>query len=52
MADAIRTYLNLREWSDLAYLLDLSWGFWLWVGVAAVGAIGMWIFRPSPDSGE
>ena len=41
MADVIRTYLHLREWSDLAYLLDLRWGFWFWVGVMLVGLVGL-----------
>jgi hypothetical protein len=41
MADAIRSYLHLREWSDLAYFLDLPWGFWFWVGVMLVGLVGL-----------
>jgi hypothetical protein len=39
--DALRTYLHLREWGELAYLLDLPWGFWAAVGVMLIGLVGL-----------
>ena len=37
--DELRAYLHLREWGELAYLLDLPWGFWVAVGVMVVGLV-------------
>ena len=39
--DTLRTYLHLREWGELAYLLDLPWGFWVAAGVMLVGLVGL-----------
>ena len=46
MADAIRTYLHLREWSELRYVLDLPPMMLVWVGMIVVGAFGLWWWRP------
>ena len=39
--DALRTYLHLREWGELACLFDLPWGFWVAVGVMLIGFVGL-----------
>jgi hypothetical protein len=44
--DAVRTYLHLREWGELRYLLDLPPTMLVWVEMIVVGAIGMWSWRP------
>jgi hypothetical protein len=40
--DALRTYLHLREWSELCYLLDLPPTMLIWVGMIVVGLVWMW----------
>jgi hypothetical protein len=39
--DALRTYLHLREWGELRYLLDLPPTMLIWVGMIALGLVLM-----------
>ena len=37
--DALRTYLHLREWGELRYLLDLPPMMLVWVGMIVLGLV-------------
>jgi hypothetical protein len=39
--DALRTYLHLREWGELRYLLDLPPMMLVWVGMIVLGLVLM-----------